>query len=174
MHQRADGFGILAIKMYFCIESSMQTASLMNTDGKVLKRIRMIKRILLPLMMLVIALTMTGCAHAAFGKLVGSDRDEHGCIGSAGYTWSYALHDCIRLWEAGTRFDAGPEQTYVVFSADSTFAEIFSGENTSVLCRKVKNKEEWKPRKGKEWVKIQNGILCAYVNDFTYTRKMGE
>ena len=160
--------------MYFCIESSMQTASLMNTDGKVLKRIRMIKRILLPLMMLVIALTMTGCAHAAFGKLVGSDRDEHGCIGSAGYTWSYALHDCIRLWEAGTRFDAGPEQTYVVFSADSTFAEIFSGENTSVLCRKVKNKEEWKPRKGKEWVKIQNGILCAYVNDFTYTRKMGE
>lgn len=160
--------------MYFCIESSMQTASLMNTDDKVLKRIHMIKRILLPLMMLVIALTVTGCAHAAFGKLVGSDRDEHGCIGSAGYTWSYALHDCIRLWEAGTRFDAGPEQTYVVFSADSTLAEIFSGENTSVLCRKVKNKEEWKPRKGKEWVKIQNGILCAYVNDFTYTRKMGE
>ena len=132
------------------------------------------KRILLPLTTFVVSLALASCSHATFGKLVGSDRDEHGCIGSAGYTWSYALHDCVRLWEAGTRFDAGPEQTYVVFSADSTFAEIFSGENTSVLCRKVKNKEEWKPRKGKEWVKIQNGILCVNVNDFTYTRKTGE
>ena len=132
------------------------------------------KRRIFPLIAIILTFILSSCNHSTFGKLVGSDRDEHGCIGSAGYTWSYALHDCIRLWEAGTRFDAGPEQTYVVFSADSTFAEIFSGESTSVLCRKVKDKEEWKPRKGKEWVKIQNGILCANVNDFTYTRKMGE
>ena len=76
---------------------------------------------------LIAGMMLCSCSHSSFGRLVGSDRDEHGCIGSAGYTWSYALHDCIRLWEAGIRFDAGPEQTFVVFSSDSTYAEVFSG-----------------------------------------------
>ena len=126
------------------------------------------------IMTILAALALAGCNHATFGKLVGSDRDEHGCIGSAGYTWSYALHDCVRLWEAGTRFDAGPEQTFVIFSADSTFAEIFCGNSTPVLCKRTKSTAEWKAKKGKEWVKIQNGVLCAYINDFTYTKKTEE
>ena len=33
--------------------------------------------------------------------VVGSDKDEHGCIASAGYTWSEVQKDCIRLWEKG-------------------------------------------------------------------------
>ncbi len=31
--------------------------------------------------------------------LVGGDRDEHGCIGSAGYQWCSSLKQCIRPWE---------------------------------------------------------------------------
>jgi hypothetical protein len=31
--------------------------------------------------------------------LPGSDRDEHGCIGSAGYVWSEERGECICLWE---------------------------------------------------------------------------
>lgn len=73
------------------------------------------------------------CAHSSISPLVGGDRDEHGCIGSAGYTWSYALHDCVRLWEAGTSFDAGPERVYLIFSPDSTYAEIF-GSKISRCC----------------------------------------
>lgn len=30
---------------------------------------------------------------------VGSDADEHGCIGSAGYSWCEPLQKCIRQWE---------------------------------------------------------------------------
>jgi hypothetical protein len=33
--------------------------------------------------------------------LVGGDRDEHGCIGSAGYVWDEARQDCVRPWEVG-------------------------------------------------------------------------
>ena len=33
---------------------------------------------------------------------VGADRDEHGCIASAGYTYSVVRQACIRVWEAGT------------------------------------------------------------------------
>jgi len=30
---------------------------------------------------------------------VGSDRDEHGCIASAGYRWCEAEKECVRPWE---------------------------------------------------------------------------
>jgi len=29
----------------------------------------------------------------------GSDRDEHGCIGSAGYSWCAPKNKCLRTWE---------------------------------------------------------------------------
>jgi len=32
-------------------------------------------------------------------NLVGNDKDEHGCIGSAGYTWCEKKQSCIRPWE---------------------------------------------------------------------------
>ena len=33
------------------------------------------------------------------GKLVGGDRDAHGCIGSAGYSWCTSTKQCERPWE---------------------------------------------------------------------------
>lgn len=38
-------------------------------------------------------------AENADRALVGGDRDEHGCIGSAGYTWCEPKEKCLRLWE---------------------------------------------------------------------------
>ena len=29
----------------------------------------------------------------------GSDRDEHGCLGSAGYSWCERERTCVRSWE---------------------------------------------------------------------------
>jgi hypothetical protein len=31
--------------------------------------------------------------------IVGGDRDEHGCIGSAGYQWCESKQKCLRIWE---------------------------------------------------------------------------
>ncbi|QQZ28339.1 hypothetical protein HMY34_05990 [Thiothrix subterranea] len=31
--------------------------------------------------------------------VVGGDRDTHGCIGSAGYSWCQATNQCERSWE---------------------------------------------------------------------------
>jgi hypothetical protein len=33
------------------------------------------------------------------GGVVGGDRDEHGCIGSAGYSWCSTKNKCLRTWE---------------------------------------------------------------------------
>lgn len=32
-------------------------------------------------------------------NMVGSDQDEHGCIGSAGYSWCEQKQKCLRIWE---------------------------------------------------------------------------
>ncbi len=32
-------------------------------------------------------------------NIVGGDQDEHGCIGSAGYSWCEVKNKCLRVWE---------------------------------------------------------------------------
>jgi len=32
-------------------------------------------------------------------SIVGGDKDEHGCIGSAGYSWCELKQKCLRIWE---------------------------------------------------------------------------
>ncbi len=45
-----------------------------------------------------LALAGVGCGGSD-APLVGGDRDAHGCIGSAGYTWCEAKQKCLRIWE---------------------------------------------------------------------------
>ena len=42
-------------------------------------------------------------AQVGDAPIVGGDRDAHGCIGSAGYTYSAVRTECVRLWEVGVR-----------------------------------------------------------------------
>ena len=81
-------------------------------------------------------------AVAASTEMVGADRDEHGCIGSAGYTWCEVRKDCIRLFEDGIRteaVDGSGQVMYVVFSPDSLKAELFGSESegSEVLERRT-------------------------------------
>lgn len=40
-----------------------------------------------------------------YRKVVGADRDEHGCIGSAGYSWCEEKNKCLRIWEENCSVD---------------------------------------------------------------------
>ena len=75
----------------------------------------------------------------------------------------------MRLWEVGKRFNEGPQQVFLVFSADSLFAEIFTEQEGSIICKRKKGTQTWKHTKGEETVSINNGITCVKVNNFTYT-----
>ena len=78
-----------------------------------------------------------GASQASNNKqLVGADRDHHGCIGSAGYTWSIVKNACIRVFEEGTpfvKYDAVNGATdssmsaLVVLSGDKQKVEVFFG-----------------------------------------------
>merc|ERR1711934_1265880 len=43
--------------------------------------------------------------------LPGSDRDENGCIPSAGYSWCDPLKECIKSWETDCPGTATPSPT---------------------------------------------------------------
>ena len=88
------------------------------------------------LLLMCISLLFTGCGNSqskkSEGNKVGDDRDAHGCIASAGYTWSEVLKDCIRLWEKGVRVaDVADKEkaAYIVFSPDSLQVELFFSDD---------------------------------------------
>lgn len=35
------------------------------------------------------------------GQVIGGDRDEHGCLGPAGFSWNEEEQECVREWEEG-------------------------------------------------------------------------
>ena len=77
--------------------------------------------------------------------LEGGDRDEHGCIGSAGYLWSALRGECILVFEVGTRLNPmDVEQEEAVISAfivskegDNSQVELFiTGEDQNPILKK--------------------------------------
>lgn len=41
-----------------------------------------------------------GCSSIKEGeKLIGGQKDEHGCLIAAGYSWCEAKQECLRTWE---------------------------------------------------------------------------
>ncbi|MBR1711895.1 MAG: hypothetical protein IJ722_00610 [Alloprevotella sp.] len=122
------------------------------------------------LLVSVLALLLLGCSHGPLGSLVGADRDEHGCLGSAGYVWSGALHQCVRLWEAAERIESGKKAVYLLFSIDSTYAEVFTPDS-AVLCRRDKGASAtWRARKSPECVTVTDGMVMVRACDTTFTK----
>lgn len=123
------------------------------------------------LLLFFLATLFVACHNKAIEPLIGGDRDDHGCLSSAGYTWSYALHDCVRIWEVGERFESTQNSVFLVFSADSTFAEIFTTEKSILLRRENRQSNTWSHRRGDERVTIQpNGVITVFANNFYFTK----
>ena len=61
----------------------------------------MVKKIFVVFAAILIILILAFFAYTSFEKpqIVGGDKDAHGCIGSAGYSWCEAKQKCLRVWE---------------------------------------------------------------------------
>lgn len=51
--------------------------------------------------------------HKTETPIVGNNKDEHGCIGSAGYSWCEAKQKCLRPWEEACEISG---DVYPIFS----------------------------------------------------------
>jgi hypothetical protein len=58
-----------------------------------------VKKILFLIPLLFAIVISLGCTQPIPQPMPGSDRDAHGCIPSAGYSWCDAKQKCIRPWE---------------------------------------------------------------------------
>jgi hypothetical protein len=83
--------------------------------------------------------------------IVGNDRDVHGCIRSAGYTWSQVQGRCVQLFNEGIKLlpvengilntsetqSNAVFQSFIIFSSDSLRAELFMPNKEPLLFHKT-------------------------------------
>lgn len=62
--------------------------------------------------------------------MVGGDKDEHGCLPSAGQSWSALRGECIQVFEVGTRLNPVEEKEEV--AVISAFVVTKDGDNSQV------------------------------------------
>lgn len=85
-------------------------------------------------------------------QTVGGDRDVHGCIGSAGYTYSQIKNKCVRTFEQKIKLKemrsdkSSTSMTAVIFSKDMKRAEIFipDGNAKSIILDRQGKGKIWK------------------------------
>ena len=78
----------------------------------------------------------------------GADRDSHGCIASAGYTYSELKKECIRTFEQKIQLkEIATKDSYnatVLFNKDQSKAEIFLKEEKQGVILIHISKNIWK------------------------------
>lgn len=108
--------------------------------------------------------------------ITGADRDKHGCIGSAGYTYSQLKKDCIRVSEQKIILhQVDSTASYkaiaaVIFSTNNRKAEVFlaSYKESMILIRTgKKGKYIWK--KGDLELTIQKGFKLKEAKKLIYS-----
>ncbi|MGO1728809.1 MAG: hypothetical protein ACTHY4_04310 [Flavobacteriaceae bacterium] len=86
-------------------------------------------------------------------KTVGSDKDDHDCITSAGYTWSILRQDCIRFFEQGKKLHAVDQSqnksAYIVYGEDQNKIELFLPDSKHNLILSKNEKGIFKNQKYK-------------------------
>jgi len=97
----------------------------------------------------IILLTAISLSCLALAQKVGGDKDVHGCIGSAGYTYSQIKNTCVKVFEQKIKLnEVSSDKSYtsmtaVIFSKNMKKAEIFildGAAKSIILTRKGKNK----------------------------------
>ena len=83
--------------------------------------------------------------------IVGADKDENGCLGSAGYTWSKVNKECVQIFSgiglAPIEKSKGSEAifySYIFFSEDGNLAEVFlAGAEDSIILSRTEKPNPW-------------------------------
>jgi putative hemolysin len=80
-------------------------------------------------------LLIVGCQNVP--RLIGGDKDEHGCLIGAGYSWCEAKQKCIRPWEencTATTQIANPASTFCIAQGGESKIITAADGSQSGLC----------------------------------------
>lgn len=111
-------------------------------------------------------------------KGAGSDKDKHGCKGSAGYTFSVIKNDCVRLFEQKIQLkEVDSRKSYtsnaaIILSEDGKKAELFlPSSDGSLILEKTASKKAVVYRKGQYTltkVKNKNAYTLKLANKLVF------
>ena len=73
--------------------------------------------------------------------VLGHDKDDKGCVTSAGYNWSVLRKECIRVFEEGYRLNSADSlkaediasSAFIVFDLDESKAELYLPNSQSSI-----------------------------------------
>ncbi len=113
-----------------------------------------------------------------------NDKDEHGCLATAGYIWSRMNKECVKGF-TGIQLNPSdkPENedetlsAFVLFSEDQSKAEVFlpNESNSVILTRLSEGKpwvyEDWQLVPWKGYV-LKNGADIKYAGDGQMGKKV--
>lgn len=82
--------------------------------------------------------------------IVGVDKDENGCLASAGYTWSKLNKECVRAFtgiQLNPSEDVATEDVtlcaYVLFNESGDKAEVFLPDEISFILTRASEGKPW-------------------------------
>ncbi|MBE4948313.1 hypothetical protein [Chryseobacterium culicis] len=98
------------------------------------------------------AMLLSACIFAQKSPVLGGDRDVHGCIGSAGYTYSQLKNNCIKTFSQKIKLkEVSTDKSYtsttaVIFNKSMTKAEVFipDGAAKSIILDRQGKEKLWK------------------------------
>jgi hypothetical protein len=84
-------------------------------------------------------------------QIVGNDKDEHGCLASAGYTWSKLNKECVRAFTGMQLLPSDSKDNedetlcaYVLFNESKDSAEIFlPNQEESIVLKSATKGKPW-------------------------------
>lgn len=105
--------------------------------------------------------------------VLGTVKDENGCVTTAGYKWSLISKACIRPFEEGYRLNSiekleggsMAKSAFVVFEEDGNLAELFLPDNPKSILLKSDKKGgpytngRWALQPGKGYSLKKDGVL---------------
>ncbi|HLV46382.1 MAG TPA: hypothetical protein VKY32_05005 [Flavobacterium sp.] len=109
----------------------------------------------------------------SFQEQIGGAKDEHGCISSAGFTWSNLREDCVQLFEVAYRLNPVTDLTndnatdvavisaFVLFNEDQSAVEIFLPEIESGMI--IEKTREGKYQK--DIYQFDDEDFALYINN---------
>ena len=83
--------------------------------------------------------------------IVGADKDENGCLGSAGYTWSKVNKECVQIFSGiglapieKAKDSEAIFYSYVFFNEEGNLAEVFlAGAEDSIILSRTEKADPW-------------------------------
>lgn len=90
------------------------------------------KTVIFFVIIIVIAIGLIYVSKSNKGEVVGGDRDVHGCIGSAGYSWCEDKKTCIRPWEEYCTRAVEKTVTFICDASKSIIATFYAEDDKFV------------------------------------------